>query len=62
MKKKKWNGGSCKEIFKNRKIFLTKPVREVWVVLFLYAFVFSDCNSAEDVPKTIYTAKIEGYR
>ena len=30
--------------------------------LFSYAFVFSDCNSTENFPKTIYTAKIVGYR
>ena len=30
--------------------------------LFSCAFVFSDCNSTENVPKTIYTAKIVGYR
>ena len=30
--------------------------------LFSYAFVFSHCNSTENVPKTIYKAKIVGYR
>ena len=30
--------------------------------LFSNAFVFSDCNSIENVPKTIYTAKIVGNR
>ena len=29
---------------------------------FSNAFVFSDCNSTENAPKTIYTAKIVGYR
>ena len=27
-----------------------------------YAFVFSDCNWTENVPTTIYTAKIVGCR
>ena len=30
--------------------------------LFSYVFVSSDCNSTENVPKTIYKAKIVGYR
>ena len=30
--------------------------------LFSYAFVFSGCNSTENFPKTIYTAKIVEYR
>ena len=29
--------------------------------LFSYAFLFSDCNSTENVPKTIYAAKIVVY-
>ena len=30
--------------------------------LFSYGFVFSGCNSTENVPNTIYSAKIVGYR
>ena len=30
--------------------------------VFSYAFVVSDCDSTENVPKTKYTAKIVGYR
>ena len=29
---------------------------------FSYGFVISDCNLTENVPKTIYAAKIVGYR
>ena len=32
------------------------------IICSLFSFAFSDCNSTENVPKTIYTAKIVGYR
>ena len=42
--------------------FFIKACKRSLSSFFLHAFVFSDSNSTENVPKTIYTAKIVGYR
>ena len=47
--------------FKNRNILLTTLLKEVRVVFFSYAFAFSDCNSTENVLKTMsYYGNIVG--
>ena len=48
--------------FQKQEDFFNKACKRSLSSLFSYAFVFSDCNSTENVPKTIYTAKIVGYR
>ena len=60
-KNKKRNGGSRKEISKQEDL-LTKGCKRSLSSLFSFVFVFSDCSSTENVPKTIYAAKIVGYR
>ena len=48
--------------FQKQEDFFNKACKISMSSFFSYAFVFSDCNSTENVPKTIYTAKIVGYR
>ena len=48
--------------FQKQEYFFNKACKRSLSSLFPYAFVFSDCNSTENVPKTIPTAKIVGYR
>ena len=48
--------------FQNQEDFFNKACKRNLSSLFSYAFVLSDCNSTENVPKTIYTAKIVGFR
>ena len=47
--------------FQKQEDFLNMQYDHTIYSLFSFAFVFSDCNSTENVPKTIYTAKIVGY-
>ena len=48
--------------FQKQEDFFNKACKRSLNNLSSYAFVFSDCNSTENIPKTIYTAKIVGYR
>ena len=48
--------------FQKQEDFFNKACKRSLNSLFSYAFVFLVCNSTENVLKTIYTAKIVGYR
>ena len=60
--KKKYEMAVLARKFQKQEDFFNKAFKRSLSSLFLYAFIFSDCNSTENIPKTIYTAKIVGYR
>ena len=45
--------------FQKQEDFFKKACKGSLSSLLSYPFAFYDCNSAKNVPKTIYTAKLE---